>query len=279
MKPCPTKSVLQLLIAWGLSWAAGSQAADPARSEIRAVSLDYCADQYALALLDRSNIAALSLDADKSFSYMRDSVDGLPQVRATAENVLAFQPNLVIRSYGGGAHAQAFYEGLDVRVVQLGYSSTLADIQSETIRIADALEVPEKGKALVDEMTARLNRVKTQREQHEPASLMYITQGGATTGKQTIINELIEAAGFTNFEQRSGWHSLPLERLTMRQPEYVARAFFDGELVHYWSPARHEVIQNTLDAAKNVELDDAATACGAWFLLDMVEKLAAEATS
>ncbi|HBJ94399.1 MAG TPA: iron ABC transporter substrate-binding protein, partial [Hyphomonadaceae bacterium] len=68
----------------------------------RIISMDYCADQYVLALAEREDILALSPDADKTFSYLRDQADGIPQIRPVAESVLAAQPDLIVRSYGGG---------------------------------------------------------------------------------------------------------------------------------------------------------------------------------
>ena len=240
------------------------------------VSLDYCADQFTLALVDRGNIAAVSLDADKSYSYMRDSVQDIPQIRASAETVLAFQPTLIVRSYGGGANAKAFYENLGIRVVQLSYANNLSEVQREIIRLAGELDAEERGIALVRDMKERLARLDSRTYK---ASVMYMTPGGVTSGKHTMMDELITAAGLQNFEQRSGWQALPLEALTFRQPEIVAQAFYGGSQQHYWSAARHDVLKQALANAKNIKLEDATTACGGWFLLDAIEALADGAES
>ena len=78
--------------------------APPPRA-LRIVSLDYCADQYVLRLVARDRIVAVSRDARKPFSYMRAAAAGVPQVAARAEDVLVLRPDLVVRSYGGGAGA------------------------------------------------------------------------------------------------------------------------------------------------------------------------------
>ena len=46
----------------------------------RIVSLDYCADQYVLKLADEEQILAISPDAVKDFSYMREAAAGVPTV-------------------------------------------------------------------------------------------------------------------------------------------------------------------------------------------------------
>ncbi len=66
----------------------------PARP-MRIVSLDYCADQYVLKLVEPQRILALSPDAEKSFSYMREAARALPKVRPRAEDVLVLKPDLV----------------------------------------------------------------------------------------------------------------------------------------------------------------------------------------
>ncbi|MFN3236041.1 MAG: ABC transporter substrate-binding protein [Pseudomonadales bacterium] len=268
----PLKFFLAFM-AWGLSWACYA-GPNQTNAPIRAVSLDYCADQFTLALLPKSQIAAVSIDADKSYSYMRAAAKDLPQVRASAENVLAFEPNLVVRSYGGGANAGAFYEGLGITVVQLNYTNTIAGAQKEILRIAERLNAPATGAALVKDMSTRLAQLKGHpANQPETSSVMYMTPGGVTSGKHTMMDELISAAGLKNFEQRAGWHPLPLEALTLRQPELVAVAFNDGDHQHYWSAARHSVLRQQLQQSKTIQLDDATTACGGWFLMDAIERL------
>ena len=60
----------------------------PAR---RIVSLDYCADQYVLGLVERSRILALSPDAGEDFSYLRAEAEGIPAIRPRAEDVLVLR--------------------------------------------------------------------------------------------------------------------------------------------------------------------------------------------
>lgn len=249
----------------------------PVNAESRTVSLDYCADQFTLALLDESEIAAVSLDADKRYSYMRGAVGELPQVRPSAESVLALQPTTIVRSYGGGANAKGFYQQLGIKVVQLSYSSDLDGVRQEILRVSKELGKAARGAKLVADMTGRLNKLKQTARDRQGGSVMYMTPGGVTSGKQTMMDELISAAGLSNFEQRPGWHPLPLEALTQQQPEFVARAFFGSNHQHYWSAARHGVLRSALNQARTIELEDATTACGGWFLLDAIEQLAGAA--
>ena len=92
-----------LLFAFALvACARPSPSATPGSDHpLRIVSLDFCADQYVLKFADREQILAVSPDAVRGFSYMRDTAIGIPSVRPIAEDVLILKPDLIIRSYGG----------------------------------------------------------------------------------------------------------------------------------------------------------------------------------
>lgn len=240
----------------------------------RVVSLDYCADQFVLKLLPRSRILALSPDAHRDFSFMRDSVDGLPQVRPVAEDVLVLQPDLIIRSYGGGARAVSFFERAGVPVLQVPFANNLDDIREMVLTLADGLGVTEQGQQVVADMDRRLAAL---RSDASPRSTLYMTPNGATSGTGTLIHEMLLAANLENFERRPGWHSIPLEQLAFEQPDMVAAAFFEEGSAHpaMWSATRHPVAQRQISERPTVMLQGAWTSCGGWFLLDAIEALAA----
>ena len=124
----------------------------------RILSLDFCADQFVLQLADRDRILALSPDSERAFSYLRDAARGLPQVRPTAEEVLLRKPDLVVRSYGGGPNAGAFFARAGLPVLQLGWSGDLESMKHTLREVAAGLGEPERGARLVEEIDARLAR-------------------------------------------------------------------------------------------------------------------------
>lgn len=239
----------------------------------RIVSLDYCADQFVLKLVGKQRISAVSMDATREFSYMRKQAALHRQVRPSAENVLALAPDLIVRSYGGGPNAERFYKRLGLDVLQIRYTSSIVEVQQELLRIATALGRQDAGKQLVEAMNERLNQLQSDRAVNE---LLYVTPGGVTSGPGTLVHDMIEAAGLSNFQTEPGWRSLPLEKLAFRQPELLATAFFDATTNHsnFWSAARHPIIRDQLKSTRSVLLEGATTACGGWFLVDAVERLA-----
>ncbi len=261
--------------------ASNGGAAGGAAAPQRIVSLDYCADQFVLKLAEPDRILAVSPDAVKPFSYMRDSAVGVPTVRPLAEDVLILRPDLVVRAYGGGPNATAVFERAGVPVLQVGWAATLDGDGPTAIphvirHMADGLGAPERGDALVAAYRARLAALGRPADQ---SSALYMTTGGVTTGPGSLVHEMIIAAGLANFQRETGWRALPLERLAYEHPDVVAAAVFGADSYdpNRWTAAHHPIAQRELRERVAIPLEGAWTACGGWFAVDAVEALASGA--
>ncbi|MEM8634982.1 MAG: ABC transporter substrate-binding protein [Pseudomonadota bacterium] len=244
----------------------------------RIVSLDFCADQYVLKLADREQILAVSPDAVRDFSYMRDAARGVPIVRPVAEDVIIQKPDLVVRAYGGGPNAAAFFERVGVPVLQLGFASNIdgedmGSIPNLIQHMADGIGQSARGEALIADFRGRLEAIS---KRDTSATALYMTPAGVTSGPGSLVHEMLEAAGLENFQEQPGWRSLPLERLAYEQPDLVAAAFFETLTNHpdAWSASRHPVARAQFAEPDTVPLQGAWTACGGWFILDAIEALA-----
>lgn len=239
----------------------------------RIVSLDYCADQYVLALADRDQIAALSTESQDDFSYLSELAVGIPQVLPRAELVLALKPDLIIRSFGGGPQANALFDRAGIPVVQLGWTNDFDALTDELKRISEELGAPERGQQLADDFDQRLAAIQSS---PQVKRALYMTPGGVTSGTGSLIDQMFIAAGLTNYQDMPGWHDLPLERLLTDTPDIVAAAFYDS--IHQtpgnWSSSRHPIALDQLKHAETVPLNGAWTSCGAWYLIEAIEALA-----
>ncbi len=266
------------LAACSLGNAATPQPVETPVRAMRIVSLDYCADQYVLKLVGRDRILALSPDATRDFSYMSAAAKGMPKVAPRAEDVLVLKPDLVVRSYGGGADAGAFFARAGVPVLQLGYAEDLAGVRRVLLETAEKLGERANGERIARDMDTRiamLARAKIARAAPAAPTLLYATPGGVTSGPGSLIHELIELAGYRNFQQQPGWQPLPLERLAYEKPDRVAMAWFGRRDYNpdQWSAARHPLMR-TASPHPAIGLEGAWTACGGWFVLDAAEAMA-----
>ncbi len=236
----------------------------------RIVSLDYCADQFVLKFADRESVLAVSPDAEKSFSYMREAARGIPVTRSVAEDVLLLKPDLVVRSYGGGPNAAAFFERAGIDVINVGWAGDLAGVKALNLDMATKLGAPQKGRAVVADMEARLAAVK---KSGASPNALYVTPGGVTSGPGSLVHEMMLAAGLRNYADAPGWRSLPLEKMVYDAPDMVAAAYFEDSQ-NAWSSAAHPIARRQTETLPSADIQGAWTTCGGWFLVDAIEILA-----
>lgn len=240
----------------------------------RIVSLDFCADQYVLGLLEKDRILALSPDAEKSFSYEKEKARGVRTVRPSIEDILLLRPDIVVRTYGGGPMITAFLERAGIKVIQIDYTSDLASVMAAISKTAQALDVPARGQEIIDDMEERLSSIRAIDGTYQT---MYLTSKGAIASQQTLIDELFSHAGLVNFSSQSGWSRLPLERLAYEKPDLIATGFFEtsDRISDIWTSTRHPVVKRALKKTPRVDIPGALTACNSWSLIDAVEILSA----
>ena len=238
---------------------------------LRVLSADFCADQFALALADRSDIAALSPDAARDFSHLRAEAEGLPRARADAEEALSRGADLVLRFWGGDA---ARYERLGVRTVTLDYAADFDAVKANIRAAAAALGHETRGEALIADMEARLAALSAR----GPSGVrtLYVTPGGVTAGKGTMIDAILSAAGVINVAAtQSGWPPLPLEKLVIEPPQLVVAGFFrsDAESANHWTVARHPVLKEVFGKTPTLHLPADIPGCPAWFSVAAAEMI------
>lgn len=239
----------------------------------RIVSLDYCADQFVLALADREQITALSIGAQRDDSYFRDRARGLRQTRGTLEEVLALRPDLVVRNWGGPWDAEQVYGRFDIPVLQVGDASDFAIARADLFRAAQEFGHADRGAAIARDLDTRLARLAARRSN---APVMYLSGGGAVAGRGTMLDAIITAAGGRNVRNEEGWQVLPLERMVQTPPALIALGFFDTsrDRVNAWSPSRHPALRRALQRTPTITLPTAPIACQAWYAIDAAEAIA-----
>jgi len=281
------RHIHRLLISAFILFSAGKvdagavEAQQSAKPYRRVISLDFCADQYVLKLLDKSQILAVSPQATKAFSYMAAAAMEVPTVQPRAENILILKPDLVVRSYGGGPNISQFLQRAGVPVLHVGWASDidgakLGSIPSVVMRMAKGMGVPDRGAEIVHNYRQKLASL---RRNTSAQTLLYMAPAGVTSGPGSMVHQLITLSGYENFQQQAGWRPLPLERLAYEQPDAIAASFFDASTNHpsMWSAARHPVARAQLADDKVIPLKGAWTACGGWFVLDALEALVQKA--
>lgn len=239
----------------------------------RILSADYCADQYVLALAGPGTAAVLSLDAEKDFSYYRAQAAGFPQARADLESVVAHQADVVLRFWGGDA---ARLERSGAKIVTLPYAADFDAVKRNVATVASILGDDPGGRALIADMDRRIAALGARGQ--SGVSATYVTPGGVTAGKHTMIDAIFTAAGVGNRTAERGlsyWPELSAEAVVADPPDFIVTAFFSSasERVNHWSSARHPALKRAIEAKPRVDLDADIVSCPAWFALDAAEQI------
>jgi iron complex transport system substrate-binding protein len=263
-------------VRWILCALALISVSPAAAAPRRVVSLDYCADQFVLALADRDQIAALSRGAQREDSYYRARAAGVRQTRGTMEEVLSLRPDLIVRNWGGPWDSAAAFARFNIPVVQVGDTPDFASARADLLHAARRLGHGDRGRALARDLDARLARLAASAPELRPP-VMYLSAGGAVAGRGVMMDAVIDAGGGRNISSGQNWTVLPLERMIETPPALIALGFFDSgrERVNAWSPSRHPALRRALRRANTIRLPPASISCQAWYAIDAAERVAA----
>jgi iron complex transport system substrate-binding protein len=213
-----TRSARWLVVAALLSATAAASAAPR-----RLVSLNPCLDAILLQVADRRQIAAISHSSrDPASSIIARQAAGLPVTYATAEEVIALSPDLVLASRHTALATRDALKRLGIPMLLLGVPRTVDESREQILAVAAAAGHPARGAKLA----ARIDRALTAARPADRRSIpaLIFQYGGMAPGAGTLPDELLRRAGFANMASRygiDGWGVVPLERLVADPPRVV----------------------------------------------------------
>lgn len=238
------------------------------------VSVDRCADQYVLALMDRADIRAVSFEADHQRSFYQSRAVGLPTVDGTLEEVLTLKPDTVVLTYRGGPRAAEILTSLGVKAVRPPYAFTIEDNFGVLRTMGTELGAEARAEALVADYESRLQALKD--AEKYPAKALYMTPGGFTAGLGTGIDDIIKLAGFDTVAAGAGingWVPLPLEAMVLNPPDFIVATFFEDADIHvsHWSSSRHGVYQQLMGDLPTIHVPSRFLTCAGVYAVDAAD--------
>lgn len=267
---------------WGLALLASITAMGlPAAADnADIISIDFCADQYLLALADRSRIQAVSFEAGGPRSFYGDRAVGLPTVNGSVEELIEMRPALVLRTWRGGARAVKILERLSIPTYTPTFFMSVEqgfEVVKATAKILGEDAVAER---LVAGYQKRLAALKSAKKY--PLKAAYMTPSGFTAGMGTYVNDIIHLAGFETIADEIGiksWAPLPLEKVALTPPDFVVATFFGDPDIHvsHWSSGRHGVYKKLMGDLPVIDVPSRHLSCSGLFAVDAAEYIRAEA--
>ncbi len=262
---------------WLAAAAAGGllilTATDAHARPLRVLSLDQCADQYVLALRPDAELA-LSPRADDPDAWLREAAKGRARVRPTLEAAVAFQPDVVVRYWGGEPRLLNRLEARGTATATIADATDFDGIRTNIRAVALSLDAVDRGEVLIARMDARLAQAAPTGPERPTA--LYMTPGGFTAGKDTLIDAIFRAAGVRNAADRPFFNPVSVERIALFPPVRFVLGFFDQSRADWRGPGRHPVVREAARGKVAARLPAAALTCPAWFAADAAAMLKAD---
>ena len=200
------------LLAGALAFSASAAASKPTRI----VSLNQCLDELALRLAEPANLASVTwLSQDPDNANMAAAARLKPANHATAEEAMAYQPDLVLVGEYLSPATRAMLKQIGAPVAKFDAPETLADVRAQIRDFADRIGEPERGRRLVDEMDRDLKAVSVDPRLPKLKTII-LRPNGFTVGPGSLVDELLSRAGLENMAARldiGAYEQMSLERI------------------------------------------------------------------
>ena len=205
----------------GLILSTASMASPPHRI----VSTFLCTDEYVFRLVPRAHIAALSFEATDRFpvvSTIADEAAHMHVLRPSAETVLELAPDLVVMYAGTMPALHAALARANVKVLDVPWAGSLADIRRVTTLLGEKLGAPDRARKLLAAMDAQIAAARARAPSPPVRTLIYEPNGYSATGGMT--GELMTLSGLSDTGAALGHtrlDTLPIEAVIAHPPELL----------------------------------------------------------
>jgi iron complex transport system substrate-binding protein len=243
----------------------------------RIVSMNLCTDQLLLLLAPERVVSVSMLAADPRASTMAETAARLPLNHGYAEEIIRFEPDLVVAGRYTTRATARLLRKLGYMVLELEPALRLADVPAQLRRLGDAVGESERAARLIAEFDARLEQL-TPAPGARPLFADY-NMNGWVSGRGTLMTDIAEAAGLTSLGAElgiEGVRQISLERLLLARPALIV-------LASRWDDApalapqilRHPAFQRLTAQAQVARIAESDSACGLPSSLDAVAALSA----
>jgi len=195
------------VVLFGLLGLLILQSAMAQLAPFRIISLDLCTDWMLIEYARPGQVLAYS---PLLYRFPADWVpENLPTHNGSLEQILELEPDLVL---SGEYNAMT----LRKRLQQLGN-------RIEVLAMPNRLDSIVHYQANFNELIGDKNplEISDQQNPFKNRSLLLLGANGIGTGTQTLENDVIERAGWTNYLQQPGYINLDLEALVSSPPDAV----------------------------------------------------------
>jgi iron complex transport system substrate-binding protein len=236
-----------------------------ASAAVRAASLNLCTDEYLLLLAEPEQVVSVShLSHSPLESALWQSARRAPANSGSLESVLRFRPTLVFTMGGGGRDSAALARRLGIRLVQLSFPSSVAEVERQAAHVAAALGTA----ARVRPFAAKLGRLR--RSAPSPHDAAFLSGGGLSLSPDALGAEWMRLAGYRQRPLPNG--RLTLETMATNPPKWLIRSDYRrGQYDRGQAWLRHPLVRRL--SARTIGTDGRAWTCAGLPMIAEVERL------
>ena len=262
---------------WLATFGGLARADDAPAKPQRVVSLNMCTDELVLRLASPEHIASVTwLSQDPRNANLAGLARTLPANHGLVEEVLAQKPDLVV----AGAHTTrstvALLKRVGVTVREFGVPNNLAEMRQQIRDMAKLLGEPRNGEALIAEIDARLAALADRPRPAQPRAIV-LRPNGFTTGRGSLVDEILTAAGLTNLAAELGidnYGQIALETVALGEADIlILNTTPDGPPSLAHEILQHPVLARLGDRLKLVALPSKLWTCAGPAVIDAIELL------
>jgi iron complex transport system substrate-binding protein len=244
----------------------------------RIVSLDLCTDQILIEVVDAKRIAAVThLAADPAVSAIPEQAKGLPITHGAAEDVLRYDPDLILAGPFGVSPTVNLLRRLNRNVVVVPQAPDMEGVRASIRMVAAAVGEKAKGDAMIAAFDRRLAGVPADRS-GQPLKAVIYQIGGTISAGGSLAESVLAAAGFRNMAAeyrltRGG--QVPLEALVAMPPDLlVLSSAADAYRTAVADNLRHPALRALRRSHASVDLPWQLWLCGTPHVAEAVARLA-----
>ncbi len=200
-------------------------ASDAPSAPERIVSIGLCTDQLLLLMAERNQIAALTTSAtDRQMSYMADTVGDIPLNNTSVEEIVPYNPDLIVGSHFAARDTTRFLRQLGYEVKLVTLPTTVEEIYMQLARFGEWTGNQARAANIIKEMKQEIIDIQTRYANRSEKTMIIYSPNGYTIGANTLENDVLKHAGFRNLSAEMGivgFKKISLEKVIAARPDYL----------------------------------------------------------
>ena len=191
----------------------------------RIVSIGLCTDQLLLMMAQRSQIASLtSSSTNRQMSYMADAVGDIPLNSASVEEIIPYQPDLIVGSRFAARDTTRFLRQLGYEVKLVTLPRTVEEIYILLTSFGEWTGNRQRAASMIAEMKQKIIDIQAQYAHRPEKTMIIYSPNGYTIGADTLENDILKYAGFRNLSAEMGivgFKKISLEKVIEARPDFL----------------------------------------------------------